>query len=160
MTTTGTEHLSPGGGRPQGAFAADVGSGRTARAIDRELSTGSESGGATPPQTRFLDTTAFHLVRLFGLTLAAQVVAGLIGLIALRIATDGEPDPWSTIQLIVAEALLRGAEIFGGFLAAMGGLGLVLLGLVVGWLALHSRTRPPPGIRTRPDPTTAGRERQ
>lgn len=100
----------------------------------------------------------FHLIRLFGLTLAAVIVAMSLGLLALRLAAADEPDPWSTVQLVAADTLLRSAELFGAFAAWGGGLALILLLAVLVLALVHHRTSPPTELRSRPERTTGGRE--
>ncbi len=156
MTTTPPSRLSQDGDRPQGAYAGDVGRDRPARATKRVLSIGSDDSASTSPLERFEDGVVFHPVRIFGLTVAALVLGGLVVVAGLRIAAAHHPTPWQVVQIAAAEAMAGIAELLAGVSAAMFVLGLVILVVLLVVAAVSARF-PQPGIRPRPEPTT-GRE--
>lgn len=159
-SNTPVPRLSEDAGRPQGAPDGAGGSDRAARDGNPELSTGSERDGSTPFRPPFTDTLTFHLIRLFGLTLGALILAGGIGLLAMRAALDDHPDPWSTVQLLAAETLVRIAQVFAAVSAVGAGLvAVILLGFLT-LFVIDRRTSPPPELRARPELTTEGGERE
>lgn len=159
-SNTPPPRLSEDAGSPQGAPAGAGGSDRAARDGTPELSTGSDEAGSTPFREPFTDTMTFHLLRLFGLTLAALILAGGIGLLAMRAALDDHPDPWSTVQLLAAETLVRITQVFAAVSAVGAGLVAVLLIAGLALLAIDRWTGRSPELRAHPEPTTGGRERE
>ena len=159
MRTTSPSPLSQHGDRPQGANAGAGGSGRPARARNGVLSNDFDDSASTSPLERFEDTVVFRLLRLFGLTVAAVVVVGLVVVTALWIAAADPPHPWRVVQLAAAEAMAGIAELLAGVSAAMFVLGLIILVVFLVVAAVSARF-PQPGFRPRPEPTTGGEERE
>ena len=150
MTTTPPSRLSQDGDSPQGAFAAHVGLGRPARAENGTLSIRSDDPASTSPLERFEDTVAFHLLRCFGITIAALVTVGGSILVALRLAAADKPNPWSVVQVAIAQALGEIAGLIAGLSALAFGLGLLVLVVFLVLWALSARV-PQPRLRPKPE---------
>ena len=154
MSTT-PSRLSHDGDSPQGASAGDVAPDRPARAEKQLISIGFGDRPSTPPPDRFADRVVFHLVRIFGLTLAALLLFGLLAAAGLRIAAADHPNPWSVVQFATAEALGKYAWVIAGLSAAAGlGLGLLVLVVFLVLLAVGARVPRGPARPTHPSPRT------